>query len=357
VTVISSGNWTPDEATITRGTLETSYAPAMKVKIIVVVMMPALAPPVEQAPGADLGGQAVSLPYAPESSATSNSSSPTSISTIQASAGDEEGTAGENPKTANLDYGRAYFGPGLQGFSLHVTNPSSLSQPPSYVASPAPEVQESVVVTEAIRSNGSPGAALPDVADLSRAGARAAAESVAVAGVPRLSASPAARFETQPVVAATRIDSPVNSVSRGSALLLREADPVRPGAEGSISPPATPTPSEAAPLSESDGAATASALALPPAVTPQVASVLSVLPAMDVAVLEQGMRRFLEQVQHLGEVSVGARPGAGLGVWIVAGTAAAVACEIARRQMRSHPTRSLQLNWLAGGPPDPSSDC
>jgi hypothetical protein len=83
--------------------------------------------------------------------------------------------------------------------------------------------------------------------------------------------------------------------------------------------------------------------------------VFSVLPPADVAVLAQGMSRFLEQVRHLGQIPAATRQGAGLGVWIVAGTAAAVACEIARRHLRTN-QRPLQLNWLAGGPPDPFSD-
>ena len=81
--------------------------------------------------------------------------------------------------------------------------------------------------------------------------------------------------------------------------------------------------------------------------------VLSVLPTLDVTALEQGMRHFLRQLQGVSEDLTGKRDKPGMGVWLVAGTAAAAACEIARRQMAASRRRlAVEMNWIAGAPPD-----
>jgi hypothetical protein len=62
-------------------------------------------------------------------------------------------------------------------------------------------------------------------------------------------------------------------------------------------------------------------------------SLVSIVSAVDVARLTRGFNEFLESVERTAErvaESDGLRP------WIVAGAAAAVACELARRQLRRH---------------------
>jgi hypothetical protein len=57
-------------------------------------------------------------------------------------------------------------------------------------------------------------------------------------------------------------------------------------------------------------------------------------PPVPLPVLEAAMQRFLEQLERLGQRLDGDRDENGLWPWIVAGGAAAAACEIARRQLR-----------------------
>jgi hypothetical protein len=65
-----------------------------------------------------------------------------------------------------------------------------------------------------------------------------------------------------------------------------------------------------------------------------VAGLLTALPTSNLQAIESGMQRFLEQLDQLGQTLAASRDSAGLGVWFVAGAAAAVACEIARRQLK-----------------------
>lgn len=62
--------------------------------------------------------------------------------------------------------------------------------------------------------------------------------------------------------------------------------------------------------------------------------VLAVLPPFDVSALERGMQQFLEGLERLGPRLTVDGDGSRLWPWIVAVTAAATACEIARRQLR-----------------------
>lgn len=59
--------------------------------------------------------------------------------------------------------------------------------------------------------------------------------------------------------------------------------------------------------------------------------VLAALPTIDMAALGHGLQQFLTRIERAGEELVGDVDG--LRPWIVAGAAAATACEIARRQM------------------------
>jgi hypothetical protein len=56
------------------------------------------------------------------------------------------------------------------------------------------------------------------------------------------------------------------------------------------------------------------------------------LPTVDLTALGQGLRQFLSRIEQAGEELVG--DGDGLRPWLIAGAAAATACEIARRQMQ-----------------------
>jgi hypothetical protein len=87
---------------------------------------------------------------------------------------------------------------------------------------------------------------------------------------------------------------------------------------------------------------------------PEVSGALSVLPPFDLSILERGMRQFLEQVEETGSALAWPEDGTGLGVWVVAGATAAVACEIARRQLkRPAVVPAVAGCRLPGTPPGP----
>jgi hypothetical protein len=82
--------------------------------------------------------------------------------------------------------------------------------------------------------------------------------------------------------------------------------------------------------------------------------VLAVLPPGDLSALELGMRRFLNQLEQMGQRLACPPEGTGLWPWVVAAAAAAVACDLARRQLRrpvSEP--AVDLNRIPGSPPGP----
>jgi hypothetical protein len=85
------------------------------------------------------------------------------------------------------------------------------------------------------------------------------------------------------------------------------------------------------PAAELDGEAAVTGPALPP---PLVSDLLDVLRCPDVVALEREMQQFLGEVDQLGQRLTPRPEGVGLGPWLVAGIAAAVACEIARRQVK-----------------------
>jgi hypothetical protein len=90
----------------------------------------------------------------------------------------------------------------------------------------------------------------------------------------------------------------------------------------------------------------------PPLPSPRVAGALSALAPVDLSALELGMQQLLDQLGRKGSSLIGHRDGTGLWLWIVAGTAATAACEIARRQVRSQGAgiRDQRLAYLT---PDP----
>jgi hypothetical protein len=93
---------------------------------------------------------------------------------------------------------------------------------------------------------------------------------------------------------------------------------------------------------------------VPELTLPRVADVLAgLLPTFDPSVLEVAMRQFLAQLEQM-DSPLNRRPEeTGLPVWIVAGAAAATACEIARRAFRSQDA-GVRDSW-ASHPPSGSS--
>jgi hypothetical protein len=84
----------------------------------------------------------------------------------------------------------------------------------------------------------------------------------------------------------------------------------------------------------------------------QVSDVLTVLPPLDVSSLELGMREFLDELEGVGQRLTGVRGGTGAYAWVVAVATAAMACEIARRQLRSASGGAGEINNLTGFEPD-----
>jgi hypothetical protein len=84
----------------------------------------------------------------------------------------------------------------------------------------------------------------------------------------------------------------------------------------------------------------------------QRADVLTALPSFDLATLERGMQQFLDQIEGVGE-QLGGSSGPGLYPWIAAMAAAAVACEVGRRQLKRPVEVAMpEASHLAGWPPD-----
>jgi hypothetical protein len=67
---------------------------------------------------------------------------------------------------------------------------------------------------------------------------------------------------------------------------------------------------------------------------PQLSGVLTALPSLGLATLERGMQRFLEQLEQTAEDPLPNATCSDLWLWVVAGLAAATACELARRQWK-----------------------
>jgi hypothetical protein len=85
----------------------------------------------------------------------------------------------------------------------------------------------------------------------------------------------------------------------------------------------------------------------------QVSDMLSTFPTLNVTALEQGMQHFLGQLQRAGEDLTGTGHGPGLGIWLAAGAAAALACEVGRRQLRrANHGQALDVYWMGTSPSD-----
>jgi hypothetical protein len=79
-----------------------------------------------------------------------------------------------------------------------------------------------------------------------------------------------------------------------------------------------------------------------------VSGVLASLLSFDPAVLERGMQQFLERLERLAPTLGGEQEQRGLAPWVVAAAAAAVACELARRQLRRPAEAPAQGPFFAG---------
>lgn len=79
---------------------------------------------------------------------------------------------------------------------------------------------------------------------------------------------------------------------------------------------------------------------------PPLVGVMSGIPTVALATLEQGVREFVERIERDAERVAEEGMAAGLSPWVVAGAAAALACELARRQVRrpgTEPARGAML--------------
>jgi hypothetical protein len=86
---------------------------------------------------------------------------------------------------------------------------------------------------------------------------------------------------------------------------------------------------------------------------PAVADMAHALLPVDLSALELGLQRFLSQLEQSGRRFVGEFEGADLSPWVVAVAAAATACEIARRQLRTPAEQpGADMNGFSGFPPD-----
>jgi len=183
------------------------------------------------------------------------------------------------------------------------------------------------------------------------AGGRGASTAAAVSAVPAGGLNLPLPSLLEILMAGVRIGLPGPPAGRSAGAEWREpevlagvAGPSPRGPEPA-SPRSAVTPTEPA----RDEAEVEEALVLPP---PHASGALPLLPLLDLPSLEHGLRQLLGQLERVGERLAPPRDGTGLCLWIVAGTAAAVACEIARRQLRSAAPAADADRW-PGPPSDP----
>jgi hypothetical protein len=85
---------------------------------------------------------------------------------------------------------------------------------------------------------------------------------------------------------------------------------------------------------------------------PRLSGVLSALPPVDLSGLEAGMRQFLDHLGRAGKELGQSPEGMALYLWLTVGAAAAVACEIARRQStRPAAAPAGEMDGSPGFPP------
>ena len=80
-------------------------------------------------------------------------------------------------------------------------------------------------------------------------------------------------------------------------------------------------------------------------VQPPLSGVLSLLPPLDLAGLERGLRQFVAQLEFTGQSLLKPVQRGEFWPWIVAAAAALAACEIARREFRSPEFRGPSIDF------------
>jgi hypothetical protein len=250
-------------------------------------------------------------------------------STTFAVAGTDSGAEGGAARTETSGSGVTRGGAGLPGAGLDAAGGAETARTEAGPTLPAP----------------------PEPADGSSGADVASAEAVAgtPSGRPNVQPLPALESLVAAVGLCVEVQGPpaarppVGTVREGEGLFYGPDPLVR--RYQLSSPGAATTPAAAPPEGGQAGEGP-----VPP--SPQVSGLLTALPPFDLSALELGMQQFLEELEGMGR-RLARHPGAaGLCLWIVAGGTAAVACEIARRQLR--PPADGPAVALPGSPPDPS---
>ncbi len=247
--------------------------------------------------------------------------------------------------------------PGFSGFSgfpehhfplLPSEYGASVIAPVAAVA--ASEVADPAVDSPPIRSGTPTVSAVQTSPDSSHAISVAGVDPLSFSAAQRLSAASVPRLDTLVGLPTFRLDPQINQAVRFSgAPTARD-----PEVAAAMLEPAPASLTEPSTLPRAESSESGSEATLPPLPVTQRGSGLSMLPDLNVTALERAMQHFLRQLHSTGDDLVGKHEKAGLGVWLVAGTAAVAACEIARRQMRASRAKlAVEWNWIAGVPPEP----
>jgi hypothetical protein len=260
------------------------------------------------------------------------------------------GTSGFiDARSESTTFAGATNGPGREGAVTRAdTTGSGISRVGAGLPSAGPAAAGGAETVKTTTDSTSPTA--PNAVDSGSGADEASAEAVAgtPAGRPNFQPPPALDSLVAAVsflgdgqgLAAAR--PPVGAVHEGEGLvygpdpLLRRYQPPSPGAAAA--------PTAVAP----DGGRAEEGPVLPP---PQVPGVLTALPPFNLSALELGLQQFLEQLEGMGQRLTGHGEGTGLRLWLVAGGAAAAACEIARRHLRQPDGKPAPA--VPGSPLDP----
>jgi hypothetical protein len=216
----------------------------------------------------------------------------------------------------------------------------------------ASEVPDPTFESVAVRGSGSPAPAAQTSSDINRAISVASVDPLSSSAAQRLTAPSAPRFDTLVGLSAFRVDALINQGLRNpGAATAHDPEVVAALLDTSPLPASLAGPLTLPRAEASENEAEGPSLALP---VTQQGSGISMLPSLNVTALERAMQNFLRQLQGTGDELAGKHDKAGLGVWLVAGSAAVAACEIARRQMRASRAKlAVEWNWIAGVPPEP----
>jgi hypothetical protein len=207
---------------------------------------------------------------------------------------------------------------------------------------------------ESVRTSPSAMTAAPlEMASPGRGTPTASPEAVTGMSAATFNVAPSPHLENVAAPLSPRADGQGLSVARGTVWAAREGegllsalDVVLQGSQASLAR-AAGLPAPAAP--DGEQAEETLTLGFP---LPSVPGVLTVLPAFDLPALEHGMKHFLGQLERMGQGLGASADGTGLQVWMIAGVAAATACEFARRQLRtSARVPDMDIRWNTNSPP------